>query len=98
MDSDFLTFIGVVLTFATIGLGGYAAIRMLNVKLRRFEDRAPSAGSLAELDDLRSRVQELEGERERLLELEERVDFAERLLARHSEASPAALPSVEEQR
>ena len=51
---------------------------------------------LAELDDLRSRVHELEGGR--LLELEERIDFAERLLAGHSGAAPDALRSVEEQR
>jgi hypothetical protein len=34
------------------------------------------------VDALEARVAELEGERDRLAELEERVDFAERLLAR----------------
>ena len=96
MDADFLNFVGVVLTLGTIGLGGYAAIRMLNMKFRKLEDRVPGAEILAELDDLRSRVHELEGGR--LLELEERIDFAERLLARHSDAAPEALRSVEEQR
>lgn len=35
----------------------------------------------AELDELTARVAELEAERGHLVELEERVDFAERLLA-----------------
>lgn len=96
MDPDLLNFVGVVLTLGSVGIGGYAAIRILNAKLRKLDDRAPGAEILAELDDLRSRVHELEGGR--LLELEERIDFAERLLARHSGAAPDALRSVEEQR
>lgn len=35
----------------------------------------------AELDAIRARVDELEGQQQRVAELEERVDFAERLLA-----------------
>ncbi|HEU4827664.1 MAG TPA: hypothetical protein VFT04_00580 [Gemmatimonadales bacterium] len=50
---------------------------------RRIEGKDIDAHELrAELDDLRARMQELEGDRARFLELEERVDFAERLLTR----------------
>jgi hypothetical protein len=50
----------------------------------------------AELADLRQRVQELEGQQGRVLELEERIDFAERLLAQNRD--PARLPAAEEVR
>ena len=60
---DFINFVGVALTFATIGFGGYALIRFVNLKFRRLEGGTPSAEVLAELDDLRVRVQELEGDR-----------------------------------
>lgn len=36
----------------------------------------------AEVDELRARVHELEGQQARMLELEERLDFTERLLTR----------------
>lgn len=51
--------------------------KALAAKLRG--DAAPDA---EELEYLRARVAELEGVEPRLLELEERVDFAERLLSR----------------
>jgi hypothetical protein len=41
-----------------------------------------------ELEELDDRLYELEQERARLLELEERVDFAERLLVSKQEAPP----------
>ena len=92
MNPDILEFMAVVATVATVGLGGYTAIRVLNIKLRRMEGRG-AAGHEDELDDLRARVEQLESERGHLLELEERVDFTERVLAaegqaRRLEASP----------
>ncbi|HEX7918398.1 MAG TPA: hypothetical protein VF454_03295, partial [Gemmatimonadales bacterium] len=45
---------------------------------------APALGA-DELEDLRHRLTELEAERGRVAELEERVDFAERLLAKSNE-------------
>ena len=41
----------------------------------------------AELDDLRERVAELDGLSRRVADLEERVDFAERLLAQQRDAA-----------
>jgi hypothetical protein len=53
---------------------------------RRIENRGLDAGEVrAELEDLRIRMQELEGERARFVELEERIDFAERLLTQGRE-------------
>ncbi len=56
---------------------------------RYFERRVPAGESaiLAEVEELRARVAVLEGDRERIVELEERLDFAERLLARQREAA-----------
>ena len=49
---------------------------------RRIEHRpGEPAGSRAELEELRQRVAQLEGQHGRVHELEERLDFAERLLA-----------------
>ena len=47
----------------------------------------PRGPSEAELDDLRERVAELDGLSRRVTELEERVDFAERLLAQQRDAA-----------
>ncbi len=40
----------------------------------------------AAIGELRSRVEQLEAERGRLAELEERIEFAERMLTQHREA------------
>ena len=81
MDPDVLNFMAVIASVATVGLGGYTAIRVVNVLLRRLEGKGGSAGFDGELDDLRARVEHLEAERARMLELEERLDFAERVIA-----------------
>lgn len=50
---------------------------------RRVEGRGGDTGELrAELDDLRQRLAEVESQQVRLTDLEERLDFAERVLAR----------------
>ena len=80
MDSDFVGFVVVMVTMATVGFGGYAAVRLINILLRRMEGSGgPEA--LAELAELRARVEELEADRGRVLELEDRVDCTERVLA-----------------
>lgn len=50
----------------------------------------------AEFDEMRARLTQLESQELRLAELEERVDFAERLLA--GGATPAQLQAREDQR
>ncbi|HEU4569876.1 MAG TPA: hypothetical protein VFS07_04835 [Gemmatimonadales bacterium] len=64
-----------------IPVGAYAAIvatRAIWVKGVPAEGGTPSEARLAELE---ARVMELEAERAHVAELEERLDFAERLLA-----------------
>ena len=53
---------------------------------RRIEGRGGLESARAELEELRARVAQLEEGHPRLLELEERVDFAERLLAQREPA------------
>lgn len=76
----------IVLGFlATTAIVLYPLMRALG---RRLEGRAPGLDpeTRAELDQFRERVAELEGMQHRVLELEERVDFAERLLSQRREA------------
>src|SRR5687768_16517575 len=55
---------------------------------RRIEGRTEDPELRREIEDLRMRVREIEGEQARFAELEERLDFAERLLAQgRSEAA-----------
>lgn len=71
-----------VLTAATIIL--YPLIRGI---ARRIEGRSGmDADAKAELQELRERVSRLEEGHSRMTELEERVDFAERLLAQREPA------------
>ncbi|MEO5798003.1 MAG: hypothetical protein ABIZ70_00665 [Gemmatimonadales bacterium] len=53
---------------------------------RRHEAGAMDVGLLDEVNHLRDRVNDLEGQVSRMQELEERVDFAERLLSQREEA------------
>lgn len=67
-------------SLSMLGLGGWL-LRPLVVGLgRRLENRGLDGAALAELDDLRAQVRELEGVQHRVAELEERLDFAERML------------------
>lgn len=53
---------------------------------RRIEGRVQDPALQQDLDDLRVRVHELEAAQARYAELEERLDFAERLLAQRRES------------
>jgi hypothetical protein len=69
--------------FAAVVLITYPLIRAL---ARRLEGRsAPDPALTAEVEDLRARVAELEQHQGRMHELEERIDFTERLLAQQRE-------------
>ena len=62
--------------------------------MRHFIDRKAASGTdhelQAEISDLHARIEALEREQGRVEELEDRVDFAERLLAGSSESGAAA--------
>jgi hypothetical protein len=76
-DGDFL---------ATMLLAASAAWLVARIFVGRARQRGlPSAGSEAGMEELDERLHQLEQERARLLELEERVDFAERMLVSERE-------------
>lgn len=58
---------------------------LIRALARRIEGGAPSAEMQAELDGLRERVRQLEEMQPRMAELEERVDFTERIVAKARE-------------
>lgn len=74
-----------------ISLAFFAATVLITFPLvraiaRRLEGRrTPDPAMLAEVDELRARVAELEQQQDRFHELEERIDFTERLLAQQRE-------------
>ena len=80
---EFIEFVGVAATFALTIVGGYTGIRLVNVWARRLTRNERDENVSADLEELRARVQELESVR--MTELEERVDFTERLLAQAQE-------------
>jgi len=65
-----------------IPIGAYAAFAATRAIWIKGEPGKVTPELQGQVDALEARVAELEAERERLQELEERVDFAERLLAR----------------
>lgn len=80
---------GVFLLMVFAIVGGAVAIfwPLMRAIARRIEGKAkPDPALLEELDHLRTRVADLEAMQHQMVELEERVDFAERLLAQKSDA------------
>jgi prefoldin subunit 5 len=60
---------------------------------RRLEGKGTASAALqAEVEELRARVHELEASQGRLFELEERLDFTERIL---TQKEPARLPDAQ---
>lgn len=89
-DFWFLVPLGGMATGALFMLGVYKlVVRWLDLKARR-----EAMGPVEDLRELQREVDELRALAPRLVELEERVDFAERLLARGGErpAIPRAGP------
>jgi hypothetical protein len=85
-DLAFWLAVGFLMLGLTFGPIGRATARLIEALTTRFIGRGQSASE--DLTALADRVQELEGVERRLLELEERLDFAERLLT--SGARPVA--------
>ncbi len=86
------------LSLAAMGMFSGLVLSVVRTVGRYLERRhSPDAREVAELraavDVLRAEIAEQQDESQRLLELEERVDFAERLLAR--EPGRAQLPKAE---
>lgn len=89
MDTEFmLTLAG---TFTAI----VVAITLAKALGQRISARRPGSESTEELAELRHRLTQLERDTERLAELEERVDFTERLLAAVRQPANAMPRAVE---
>ena len=56
--------------------------------VRRVEGSGTAPGGPGQLEEVRARLQHLEAREARMAELEERLDFAERVLTREREAPP----------
>jgi hypothetical protein len=89
----------IVFLIPLAGIGALVALGLPLVRgiVRYLERKGAGAGSVetealrAEVDELRARLDHVEGTAGRLTELEERLDFAERLLTR--QRAQAGLPA-----
>jgi hypothetical protein len=92
----------IVLLIPLAGIGALIALGLPLVRgvVRYLERKGAGAGSLeadalrSEMDELRMRLEQVESTSGRLTELEERLDFAERLLTR--QRAGGELPAGEE--
>jgi hypothetical protein len=93
---DVLKVLGMLLSIGMAGSLTYGAITFVRAFARRIEGgHSGDISALADqVDYLRQKVEEGEADRARLVELEERLEFAERLLAR--EGDRARLPGSSE--
>jgi hypothetical protein len=94
---DLSTFLVVLLSFtgAAVTVIGVIVLAIGHVR-RQAVRSAPNHLSVEELDDVRARLAELEQRDVRLEEVEERLDFVERVLGRSREAKPLRNPSEKE--
>ncbi len=89
MDAEKLLIAGMMLAVLTVL--GKVIIPIAQAYARRLEGGVGAAKLPEEFADLESRVHELEVRESRVAELEERLDFAERLLAQHRDREPGRL-------
>jgi Tfp pilus assembly protein PilO len=86
---EFETLMKLVIGFATlvaIPVGAYAAITATRAIWVKGEPKPADPELKAQVETLEARVVQLEADHERMLELEERVDFAERVLAKRPDS------------
>ena len=79
--------IGAIISFIVAGI---VVVRLVPSRVGRLQAGEAERAQL--LDELHSRMSELDHLNQRVTELEERVDFTERLLAKPPEADRAKLP------
>lgn len=82
-----------VMTFMAMFVGGVAGARIWWLRRPASETEGLTTGEvqLTRIEELEARVADLETSHARLAELEDRLDFSERLLARHGERAPGEL-------
>ena len=70
-----------LITIAIVAGVAFVLYPLARALARRLEGRSASPELLQQVEELRDRVQDLEASQHRVTELEERLDFTERLLA-----------------
>ena len=93
---DFLELFAVLSAVVTVGGIGYFVVGFIHITLRKMQLRAKlptEADTEQQTRELEGRIEFLESQVSRMAELEERVDFAERLLAKQREG--ARLPPAQ---
>lgn len=91
---DLSTFLVVLLSFTGAAVTVIGAVVLAIGRVRRMPASLPPGHlSTEELDDLRARLAELEQRGVRLEQVEERLDFVERVLGRSREAKPLRDPT-----
>lgn len=95
---DVLKIFGIFTAMGMAGAGVYAVIALVGVVTRRLEGRRTEGDESLrhELEDLQARVAGGEELQQRVAELEERLDFAERMLAQRPDV--ARIPASPEGR
>jgi len=94
MGSDVMRIVFLVFSLTVTGILAYGGVTVIGLLRKRL--RSPSAAGLAsdELDAIHARLDAADALEQRVAELEERVDFTERILAQHDPAQlPAGPPS-----
>lgn len=71
----------VMISLAAVAAIAFVLYPIARALARRLEGRNASPELLQQVEELRDRVQDLEASQHRVAELEERLDFTERLLA-----------------
>ena len=87
MDSDVIKVLFMLLSIGLAGTLTFGSITIIRAFARRIErGRSGDLSALADqVDYLRQKVEEGEGAQARIVELEERLEFAERMLAQQRE-------------
>jgi len=93
MDHDILKFFGVMATLGFVGVLTYGGLLVVHAVRRRILSGRSGAIDPGELDALRAQAADVEALHARVEELEQRLDFAERLLARHETPRELAHPT-----
>ena len=93
-----LRLVGIFIALGAAGGLVYLMVALGGVLVKRLENRPGSetVALRAELEELRARMDEADHTRARIAELEERLDFTERLLVQQRDAS--RLPAGREDR
>lgn len=93
MDPKFVSFLGAVVAIGTAFATPIALLMWVRARTRAPAALTPlDAAERAELEELRGRADLLAEAQERLLAMEERLDFTERLLVQQRDDALRALP------